>query len=166
MLYEEFLQQSAYRINLNYPRIKTCIDMLSDTEIWQRPNSSSNSVGNLVLHLCGNMTQYIISALGKNKDDRNRDSEFSTKEGFTAAELLDKMKAVNDNCVTIITGLKEEQLAAKYEVQGYTMSGIAIIIHVTEHYSYHTGQIVFLTKSLKDTDTGFYKGRNLNAKNK
>lgn len=140
--------------------------MLSDTEIWQRPNSSSNSVGNLVLHLCGNMTQYIISALGKNKDDRNRDSEFSTKEGFTAAELLDKMKAVNDNCVTIITGLKEEQLAAKYEVQGYTMSGIAIIIHVTEHYSYHTGQIVFLTKSLKDTDTGFYKGRNLNAKNK
>lgn len=166
MLYKEFLQQSAYRINLNYPRLKTCIDMLSDTEIWQRPNSSSNSVGNLVLHLCGNMTQYIISALGKNKDDRNRDSEFSAKEGFTAAELLDKMKAVNDNCVTIITGLKEEQLAAKYEVQGYTMSGIAIIIHVTEHYSYHTGQIVFLTKSLKDTDTGFYKGRNLNAKNK
>lgn len=140
--------------------------MLSDIELWQRPNVSSNSIGNLVLHLCGNMTQYIISALGKNADNRNRDSEFSAKEGYTAAELLEKMKHVTDNCVKIINELNEEQLTANYEVQGYTMSGIAIIIHVTEHYSYHTGQIVFLTKSLKDTDTGFYKGKNLNIKNK
>lgn len=166
MLYKEFLEQSAYRIGLNYPRIKTCIDLLSDTELWQRPNASSNSIGNLVLHLCGNMTQYIISALGKNEDKRDRDSEFSAKEGYSAGELLEKMKEVNDSCVEIINGLNEEQLLTNYEVQGYTMSGIAIIIHVTEHYSYHTGQIVFLTKSLKDTDTGFYKGKNLNIKNK
>jgi uncharacterized damage-inducible protein DinB len=166
VLYKEFLEQSAYRIGLNYPRIKTCIDLLSDTELWQRPNASSNSIGNLVLHLCGNMTQYIISALGKNEDKRDRDSEFSAKEGYSAGELLEKMKEVNDSCVEIINGLNEEQLLTNYEVQGYTMSGIAIIIHVTEHYSYHTGQIVFLTKSLKDTDTGFYKGKNLNIKNK
>lgn len=140
--------------------------MLSDTELWLRPNSSSNSIGNLVLHLCGNMTQYIISALGNNEDNRDRDSEFSAKEGFTAAELLEKMKEVNDRCIKIICALDDKQLTANYEVQGYTMSGIAIVIHVTEHYSYHTGQIVFLTKSLKDTDTGFYKGKNLNAKNK
>ena len=166
MLYKEFLEQSAYRIGLNYPRIKTCIDMLSDTELWLRHNSSSNSIGNLVLHLCGNMTQYIISALGNNEDNRDRDSEFSAKEGFTAAELLEKMKEVNDRCIKIISALDDKQLTANYKVQGYTMSGIAIVIHVTEHYSYHTGQIVFLTKSLKDTDTGFYKGKNLNAKNK
>ena len=166
MLYKEFLEQSAYRIGLNYPRIKTCIDMLSDTELWLRPNSSSNSIGNLVLHLCGNMTQYIVSALGNNDDNRNRDSEFSANDGFTAAELLEKMKEVNDRCIKIISALDDKQLTADYEVQGYTMSGIAIVIHVTEHYSYHTGQIVFLTKSLKDTDTGFYKGKNLNAKNK
>lgn len=140
--------------------------MLSYTELWLRPNSSSNSIGNLVLHLCGNMTQYIISALGNNEDNRDRDSEFSAKEGFTAAELLEKMKEVNDRCIKIISALDDKQLTANYEVQGYTMSGIAIVIHVTEHYSYHTGQIVFLTKSLKDTDTGFYKGKNLNAKNK
>ena len=140
--------------------------MLSDTELWLRPNSSSNSIGNLVLHLCGNMTQYIVSALGKNDDNRNRDSEFSAKDGFTAAELLEKMKEVNDRCIKIISALDDKQLTANYEVQGYTMSGIAIVIHVTEHYSYHTGQIVFLTKSLKDTDTGFYKNKNLNAKNK
>ena len=166
MLYKEFLEQSAYRIGLNYPRIKTCIDMLSDTELWLRSNSSSNSIGNLVLHLCGNMTQYIVSALGNNEDNRDRDSEFSAKDGFTAAELLEKMKEVNDRCIKIISALDDKQLTADYEVQGYTMSGIAIVIHVTEHYSYHTGQIVFLTKSLKDTDTGFYKNKNLNAKNK
>lgn len=166
MISKEFLEQSAYRIGLNFPRIKTCIDMLSDGELWQRPNGSSNSIGNLVLHLCGNMTQYVISALGGIEDKRERDLEFSATEGYTAAELLQKMRSVNDECIRIIKGLSEEQLTADYEVQGYTMTGTAIIIHVTEHYSYHTGQIVFLTKSLKDTDTGFYKGKNLNIKNK
>jgi uncharacterized damage-inducible protein DinB len=112
------------------------------------------------------MTQYVISALGGIEDKRERDLEFSATEGYTAAELLKKMRSVNDECIRIIKGLSEEQLTADYEVQGYTMTGTAIIIHVTEHYSYHTGQIVFLTKSLKDTDTGFYKGKNLNIKNK
>ena len=165
-MYREFLDQSAYRIGLNYPRIMTCIELLDDEEVWQRPNESSNSIGNLVLHLCGNMTQYIISALGKNEDKRDRDSEFSAMEGYSAAELLEKMKTVTDECIKIIKGLSEQQLMARYEVQGYQLSGIAVMIHVTEHYSYHTGQIVFLTKSLKDIDTGFYKGKNLNVKNK
>jgi len=165
-MYREFLDQSAYRVGLNYPRIKTCIELLDDEEVWQRPNESSNSIGNLVLHLCGNMTQYIISALGKNEDKRDRDSEFSAMEGYSAAELLEKMKTVTDECIKIIKGLSEQQLMARYEVQGYQLSGIAVMIHVTEHYSYHTGQIVFLTKSLKDIDTGFYKGKNLNVKNK
>ena len=166
MLYKEFLHQSVYRISLNYPRIKTCIDMLSDEEIWDRPNTSSNSVGNLVLHLSGNMTQYIISALGGREDTRVRDAEFSAKEGYAAAELLELMKTVNDECLNIISGLDEGSLSKSYVIQGSSMSGIAAVIHVTEHYSYHTGQIVYLTKSLKDTDTGFYKGANLNSKNK
>ncbi len=140
--------------------------MLSDEEIWHRPNQSSNSVGNLVLHLCGNMTQYIISALGENEDKRERDSEFSAREGYTAAELLNKMKTVNDECINMINGLDEKKLMREYFIQGGSMSGIGAVVHVTEHYSYHTGQIVYLTKALKDTDTGFYKGADLNAKNK
>lgn len=165
-MYKEFLNQSAYRIGLNFPRIKTCIELLSNEEVWQRSNASSNSIGNMVLHLCGNMTQYIISALGRNEDKRERDSEFSAMEGYTAAELLEKMKTVTEECIKIINGLGEKQLLAQYEVQGYQLSGIAVLVHVTEHYSYHTGQIVFLTKSLKDIDTGFYKEKNLNVKNK
>lgn len=165
-MYREFLNQSAYRIGLNFPRIKTCIELLSNEEVWQRSNASSNSIGNLVLHLCGNMTQYIISALGRNEDKRERDYEFSAMEGYTAAELLEKMKTVTEECIKIINGLGEKQLLAQYEVQGYQLSGIAVLVHVTEHYSYHTGQIVFLTKSLKDIDTGFYKEKNLNVKNK
>ncbi len=66
----------------------------------------------------------------------------------------------------IISSLDEEQLLRSYSVQGYEKSGIAIVVHVTEHFSYHTGQIVFQTKMMKDIDTGFYRGKDLNIKNK
>ncbi len=162
----EFLGQSIYEISLNYPRIETCLNALSEDDVWRRPNSSSNSVGNLILHLCGNITQHILSALGGLPDKRNRDSEFKATCGFSKHELLNKMKDVSEGACAVIKGLNEEQLMKKYKVQGYTSSGIAIIIHVTEHYSYHTGQITLLTKLLKDIDTGYYKGLDLNMKNK
>lgn len=166
ILLKEFLEQSVYRLSLNYPRIEKCLNALSDEEIWHKPNNSSNSIGNLVLHLSGNITQYIISALGGKEDNRNRDSEFETKGGSRRIELLDKIKQISMHACDIIKGLEGKQLIKNYEVQGYTLSGIAIIIHVAEHYSYHTGQITLLTKLAKDIDTGYYRGMDLNKKNR
>ncbi|MEO8512670.1 MAG: DinB family protein [Ignavibacteria bacterium] len=165
-LLQEFAEQSIYHISLNYPRIETCLGELNEEEVWQKPNSSSNSIGNLILHLCGNITQYILSSLGGMADNRNRDSEFEATGGFSKHELLKKIKYVSESACAVIKDLTEEQLINKYEVQGYTSSGIAIIVHVTEHYSYHTGQITLLTKLLKDIDTGYYKGIDLNKKNR
>ena len=161
----EFKAQSVYRIGLNYPRIETCLNLLSEVEVWHKPNSSSNSIGNLILHLSGNITQYILSALGGEEDNRNRDLEFSERGILDKTGLLSKIKSTAEKAESIIKGLTEEQLLKNYEVQGFTLSGIAIIIHVVEHYSYHTGQITLLTKLLKDTDTGFYKNMDLNIKN-
>jgi uncharacterized damage-inducible protein DinB len=163
---EEFLNQSIYRISLNYPRIETCIRALNDEDVWSKPNSSSNSIGNLILHLCGNITQYILSGLGGLPDNRNRDSEFDAPGGLDKNELLGKIKTVSAEACELIKTRTGEQLLKNYEVQGHTFSGIAIIIHVTEHYSYHTGQIAFWTKLLKNIDTGFYSGMDLNIKNK
>jgi uncharacterized damage-inducible protein DinB len=163
---KEFISQSIYRIQENLPRIEKCLNELSDEELWQRPNSSSNSIGNLVLHLCGNITQYIISGLGKSADNRNRDSEFAATGGFTKTELRNKIASTINNAVSVIKGLSENDLAETKSVQGYNSSGISIIVHVTEHLSYHTGQITFWTKCLKNKDMGYYAGIDLNKKNK
>jgi uncharacterized damage-inducible protein DinB len=163
---QELIKQSVYRFELNLPRIEKCLDELNDEEIWQRPNSSSNSIGNLVLHLCGNITQYIISGLGGKADERNRDSEFSAAGGMKKDELRKKIQSTVMNAVQVMKNLDENDLTGVKSLQGFDVSGIANIIHVVEHFSYHTGQITFWTKCLKDKDLGFYKEMDLNKKNK
>ena len=118
------------------------------------------------MHLCGNVTQYAISSLGETEDIRIRYKEFSTKDGLTKNELSAKLESTVNEAVCIIESTDEERLLKTYSVQGFDLSGIGIIIHVTEHYSYHTGQIAFWVKQLKNKDLGFYARIDLNVKNK
>ncbi len=164
-LKEEVIEQAIFRLNENTPRIKKCLDELSEEEIWKRPNPSSNSVGNLILHLCGNITQYILSSLGGEEDVRDRNREFETTGGYTKAELFGKLSTTVGRAVEVLENLDEESLLKVRSVQGFRYSGVANIIHAVEHYSYHTGQIAFWTKLLKDKDLGFYDGVDLNVKN-
>lgn len=161
----ELIEQAVFRLRENTPRIKKCLDQLTEEEIWKRPNESSNSVGNLILHLCGNITQYTISSLGGKPDNRERDKEFDTRGGYSKAELFEKLSKTVDQAVETLQNLDEEALLKMRNVQAYHYSGVANIIHVVEHYSYHTGQIAFWTKLLKNNDLGFYDGVDLNAKN-
>jgi len=162
----EFIKQSIYRIEKNTPKIIKCLGELSEEQVWLRPNEASNSIGNILLHLCGNITQYIISALGDQPDIRERDKEFSAKGGYSKKELGDKLVATMEKAVTIIRNPDESRLMKIHSVQGFDFSGIGIIVHVTEHYSHHTGQVIFWTKLLTGNDLGFYAGTDLNKKNK
>jgi uncharacterized damage-inducible protein DinB len=162
---KEFIQQSIFIIDQNTPRITRCMNELEETDIWKRPNNASNSVGNLILHLCGNITQYIISSLGEAKDIRERDKEFSASGGYLKYELIEKLHTTIEKAKSVIQKMDGDNLLRKRVVQGFQYSGMGIIIHVTEHYSYHTGQIAFWTKLLKNKDLGFYAGVNLNKKN-
>lgn len=164
-LINEFLEQSIDRINQNTPRIISCMNELKEEDTWRRPNDSSNSVGNIILHLCGNITQYIISSLGETRDIRERDKEFSANSGYSKKELINKLTMVVEKACDVIKKMDAEKLLRKRQVQGFQHSGMGIIIHVTEHYSYHTGQIAFWTKLLKNKDLGFYAGIDLNKKN-
>ncbi len=163
---EEFINQSVYRIRENTKRILKCLNEINETEIWLRSNENSNSLGNIILHLCGNIWQYIISSLGETEDIRIRDEEFSARDGFNKNELSAKLESTVDEAVRIIECIDEERLLKAYSVQGFDLSGVGIIIHVTEHYSYHTGQIAFWIKQLKNKDLEFYAGVDLNVKNK
>lgn len=159
----EFIENSLYRLDESTRMITKTFDVLTDAEMWQKPNASSNSIGNLILHLCGNITQYAISSLGEQTDHRERDAEFAAKGGLTKAELFNKLIATVNLAKLTIQNASTEQLLTKRQVQGFNFSGIGIIIHVVEHYSYHTGQIAFWAKLLKDEQLGFYDGLDLNA---
>jgi uncharacterized damage-inducible protein DinB len=163
---KEFIYQSVFRMSESTDRIIKCLSEFTDAELWMRPNEYSNSIGNIILHLCGNIRQYVISSLSKTEDIRERDVEFSSTGGFNKTELCAKLSQTVKEAVGIIENLAERDLIKTYSVQGFNLSGIGIIIHVTEHYSYHTGQVAFWTKILKNKDLGFYAKIDLNAKNR
>ena len=164
-LTKEFIEQSIYRIEENTHRIRKCLQEIDETELWKFTNEHSNSMGNLILHLCGNVRQYAIAALGEINDTRERDKEFTAKAGLAKATLLNELTRTISEAVGIIKNLDEDRLIKIYCVQGFNLSGIGIIIHVTEHYSYHTGQIAFRTKQITNRDLGFYANIDLNVKN-
>ena len=161
----DFKINALYRLDESMRMIEKSLRYADDRDIWKTPNPSSNSIGNLILHLCGNITQYVISSLGHSEDSRDRDLEFSTKGGLTKEELLDKLRKVITQAKKVITETGEDELMRVRDVQGFNLSGIGIVVHVVEHLSYHTGQIAFWIKLLKDKDLGFYDGIDLNIKN-
>ena len=160
-----FKESALYRMDESTRMITLAINELDEDQIWLRPNQKSNSIGNLILHLCGNITQYGISSLGKLPDLRERDLEFAVLEGLSKEELLQKLVKTVENAKKIIQSLHAEEFICKRQVQAYNLTGIGIIMHVVEHYSYHTGQIAFWVKQLADKDLGFYTGVSLNTNN-
>lgn len=163
--YQMLIAETRRRIiGENVPRIKKCLLELSEAEIWYRPNPHSNSMGNLVLHLCGNVRQWLLSGLGKATDQRKRQQEFDEQGPIPRAELFHTMDQLMVEVDALLDTLSPSQLLAEHQVQVYRESGVSILIHVIEHFSYHTGQIAFFVKYRKDLDLGFYAGINLEVK--
>jgi hypothetical protein len=144
----------------SWPRIKECVGALTDEQVWWRPNPSSNSIGNLLLHLDGNMRQWIVASFSKKDDKRNRPAEFAAHGGQSAAELLARFGATLDEAAKVLDRLTVEELLAPYEIQGYHVRGIDAVYQVVAHVALHFGQITYITKSLLDKDLGFYKELN------
>jgi uncharacterized damage-inducible protein DinB len=142
-------------------RINKVLDMLTEEQVWYSPNDKINSVGNLVLHLNGNVTQWIGTGIAQNKDKRQRDLEFSSDRTHTNAALKQMMSELKEYTAPIIDQLDSEILIEPRNVQGFDETVLSIIIHVIEHFSYHVGQIAYLGKLITDRDLGFYEGMDL-----
>lgn len=162
---EEFVTNCHLRMDECLRMISIALEQVSEEQVWQRPNQSLNSIGNLILHLCGNMTQYGISSLEEIEDHRNRDKEFSVTGGFDKQLLLKQLEQTTEEVKAVIAKTSRNRLLQKKEVQGFELSGIGNCIHLVEHFSYHTGQIAFWVKLLKGEQLGFYDGVDLNKKN-
>ena len=161
-----FIEDISRRmIDENWSRVNKCLDLISEEQLWFKDNGNVNSIGNLLLHLKGNLTQYICSGLFGEDDLRERDLEFSAESAtFSIEELRSMFASTMEKISEKLSKITPAMLTKDYKVQGFEENGVAILIHVTEHLSYHVGQITFITKLLNNVDTGYYAGLNLNAK--
>ncbi len=151
-------------IDESLPRIKKCLELLTDEEIWRQPNDETVSIGNLVLHLCGNVRQWIVSGLGGDEDHRDRDAEFAERGTVPKSELAARLENTLREAAEAMDRVDAASLLETRRVQGQTETGLGILVHVVEHFSYHTGQISLAVKLLKNIDLSYYAGQDLNAK--
>jgi uncharacterized damage-inducible protein DinB len=140
---------------VHLPRILRCLKELSLQQIWWRPNEASNSVGNLVLHLEGNVRQWIISGLGGAPDKRVRDLEFSERRPMRRQMLASRLQKTVKEACRVLQKLSAEDLVRVHTTQKYQVTGLEAAFHVAEHFSHHAGQIILLTKMLTGSDLKF-----------
>jgi len=153
-----FLDLSAHYLREDYlHRIEGCLARLSEDDVWYRPNEASNSIGNLVLHLSGNVRQWIVAGVGGAHDTRQRQQEFDERGPVPVAELLDRLRDTIGEAANLIVGFPAEHLDEARRIQGYDTTVFGAIYHVVEHFSMHTGQIILLTKARTGADLGFYR---------
>ncbi len=154
---EIFLKFSADKLDQLLGRIQDCLARLTPEQIWTRNSENENAVGNLVLHLCGNVRQWIGSGVAGLPDHRKRDTEFDARGGMAPAELAELLKTRVAEVSLIIRDLPVTRLTERITPQGHDVTVLEAIAHVVEHFSQHTGQIILLTKMLTGDDLGYYQ---------
>jgi uncharacterized damage-inducible protein DinB len=152
-----FLNQAVTHLREDFmPKIHRCLDLLNEEEFWQRGSETENSVGNLILHLSGNVRQWIVAGLGGEADHRERQKEFDTRAGLSKEEAWKRLEETVSEASRVLAELDPEELLRVRTIQKYHRTGLQAVFHVVEHFGYHTGQIVFATKLYKHADMKFY----------
>jgi uncharacterized damage-inducible protein DinB len=152
-----FKSYSERKLRQYLERIQVCLDKLTDDQVWARGHETENSAGNLCLHLSGNIRQWIISGVGGRPDTRDRDSEFAARGGLSKTDLFGRLSATVDEVCGVISSADSARLGEMVRIQGYDVTVLDAIYHIVEHFAYHAGQIVFITKALTGEDMGFYR---------
>jgi uncharacterized damage-inducible protein DinB len=152
-----FIQYSTEKLQQYLTRIDACVSKLTEDQVWARNAGNENAIGNLLLHLSGNVRQWIVCGVGGEVDTRQRQTEFDARGGAAPEELLTRLRSTVDSAISVIGGLSAARLAESVTIQGYDVTVLQAVYHVVEHFSGHTGQIIFATKLLTGKDLGFHK---------
>jgi uncharacterized damage-inducible protein DinB len=155
-LAEEFLRNTRKELRTRRERIETCARKLTQEQIWTRRHENENAIGNLILHLCGNVRQWIICGVGGVVDQRDRGAEFARREPLAAEELLSRLRETMEEADRVLEKVRPEDLLSKRKIQVYEVTVLHAIYHVAVHFSEHTGQIIWATKGLTGEDLAFY----------
>jgi len=152
-----FLKFSAEKLEQMCSRIETCAGKLTSDQIWARGTQNENAVGNLMLHLAGNVRQWILHGVGDQPDIRLRDTEFDARGDISVDELKRRLRTTVDEAAALIRAIPPERLCEVRRIQThYEVTVLEAIYHVVEHFSGHTGQIIFATKLMSGEDLAFY----------
>ena len=155
---EIFLSRSRYWLTKEYPtKLRHCVNALPPEAVWARTDERSNSIGNLLIHLGGNVTEWILGGVGRQTISRYRAGEFTQKTGRDASKLLDDLEAVLRKADSVLADLTAKDLERSIMIQGRETTVLGAIYHVVEHFAMHTGQIVLLTKIHAPGKIRFYE---------
>jgi uncharacterized damage-inducible protein DinB len=152
-----FIDFSSQKLEQLLSRIRDCAGKLKSDEIWARGHENENAIGNLMMHLNGNVQQWIVSGIGGAPDTRTRDAEFAARGGMAGPELVERLESAVREAIAVIGKVTPERLTQRVTIQKYEVTVMEAIFHVVEHFAQHTGQIIFATKLLTGEDLGFYK---------
>src|SRR5215467_12812037 len=153
----EFLEASNVFLKSDFmPRLLHCVNQFSEADLWWRPNESSNSVGNMMLHLVGNLRQWNVEALGGIPTYRDRDAEFAERGPISKAELIAKLESAVSEVIWILEHFDADRLLERHRIQKYNVTALQAIYHIVEHFSYHLGQIIYIYKLRTGEDLKFY----------
>lgn len=157
--FAEFIERSRIQLSAEYlPKIKVCVGRLSPEDVWWRPNPASNSAGHLLLHLTGNLRQWIVSGLGGASDDRDRAREFASEGDSAPGALLAGLAAtVAEADVVLARVASGPRPRTTLIIQGRQVTGMEAVYHAVEHFAMHTGQIIYITKLRTGAGLGFYR---------
>lgn len=156
-----FIERSRYYLGVEYPaKLRAAILALPAERLWWRPDAESNSAGNLLLHLAGNVRQWVVSGIGGAPDLRARDAEFAAQGGMDAAELLQHLEGTLSEVDAVLAALAPESLGESRRIQGRETTVLSALYHVVEHFSGHVGQVILLAKMRTPGAIRFYEGAN------
>jgi uncharacterized damage-inducible protein DinB len=154
---KDFLRISTEKLRRSGSRIEDCVGRLNYDQIWTRNADNVNSIGNLILHLCGNVRQWIGFGIGELADQRDRDGEFAVRGGLEPAELIELSRKTVSDAIGILGSFAAARLLEKVTIQNSEVTKMEAIYQVVEHFAQHTGQIIFVTKMLTGDDLGYFK---------
>jgi uncharacterized damage-inducible protein DinB len=149
-------QAARQKLMADLAQVARCARLLSNQQIWRRENEHCNSIGNLILHLTGNVRQWIVAGIGGERFDRDRPAEFAQRQALPTEQILDSLRATVSEALAVIDALAADAFGRRCSIQGYDVTAFIAVVHVIEHFSFHAGQIVHMTKAILDVDLSLY----------
>lgn len=147
-----FIEQTKASVAQEHRRILHSFSQLSEEDVWRRRAPSVNSIGTIVLHLCGNLRQWFLHGVGGQEDVRYRPGEFAEPEHISKAELLARFENIVREVQTILDGVTADDLLAERCIQGMATRILAAIYSTVNHLEGHSLQIAYVTHCYRGED--------------